>query len=70
MNSKIKQLDKMKKLYITPTSNTFRVEPMQMLASSPISADIIKDEDKAIDPSSAFSTGRSWSSDNWTADED
>lgn len=61
----------MKLTYITPSSRVINLEPMQMLAvSGDPKVGIVKDEDKSVSPSDAFSTGKDWSSDSWSSDED
>lgn len=61
----------MKLTYITPSSRVINLEPMQMLAvSGDPKVGIVKDEDKSVSPSGAFSAGKDWNSDIWSSDED
>ncbi len=61
----------MKLTYITPSSRVINLEPMQMLAvSGDPKVGIVKDEEKSVSPSDAFSAGKDWSSDSWSSDED
>ena len=59
----------MKLTYITPASRAINFEPMQMLAASDRTVNIVTDDAKAIDPTTSFSEGKGWSSEGW-ADED
>lgn len=59
----------MKLTYITPASRVINLEPMQMLAASDPTVNIVNDEAKSLDPTASFSEGKGWSSEGW-ADED
>lgn len=55
----------MKLTYITPASRAINLEPMQMLAASGPTVNIVNDESKSIDPTTSFSEGKGWSSEGW-----
>ena len=55
----------MKLTYITPASRAINFEPMQMLAASDRTVNIVNDESKSIDPTTSFSEGKGWSSEGW-----
>ena len=55
----------MKLTYITPASRAINFEPMQMLAASDRTVNIVTDDAKSIDPTTSFSEGKGWSSEGW-----
>ena len=55
----------MKLTYITPASRVINLEPMQMLAASDPTVNIVNDESKSIAPTTSFSEGKGWSSEGW-----
>lgn len=55
----------MKLTYITPASRAINLEPMQMLAASDRTVNIVDDENKSLDPTASFSEGKGWSSEGW-----
>ena len=59
----------MKLTYITPASRVINLEPMQMLAASNRTVNIVSDDSKSLDPTASFSEGKGWGSESW-ADED
>lgn len=56
----------MKLTYITPASRVINLAPMQMLAASTNSVNIVDDDSKAIDPTTSFSKEKSWNSQIWS----
>lgn len=60
----------MKLTYITPASRVINLAPMQMLAASDGTVNIVNDESQAIDPSKSFSNEKGWKSESWSTDED
>lgn len=60
----------MKKKYITPVVKSYMVAPMQVIAASPQSFDIVDDETDTYDPVNTFSIRQAWSADADLEDED
>ena len=56
----------MKLTYITPASRVINLVPMQMLAASTNSVNIVDDDSKAINPNASFSNEKSWNSQIWS----
>ena len=56
----------MKLTYITPASRVINLAPMQMLAASTNSVNIVDDDSKAINPNASFSNEKSWNSQIWS----
>lgn len=60
----------MKKKYITPVVKSYMVAPMQVIAASPESFDIVDDENETYDPVNTFSIRQTWSADTDLENED
>lgn len=60
----------MKLTYITPASRVINLAPMQMLAASNGTVNIVNDDSQAIDPGNSFSNEKGWNSESWSTDED